>query len=316
MVIKTAKEKESMVIKMLNDGYNSRQITHACQVSSNFVVAIRKKLTGERPSEPMHIKAYRLFETKGPYQVAIDLGLTHREVSKYYSEYRNLKDLDDLSWLYGTLGHKTITELKSLHRALTRNGITPAQYATFIGKANKIDNLILEEEKLMKQNLNTRAHSSDLEQENERLLWENEDLEQTNEELDADKRQLKYEKKVLETAVSKDLVEINNLEKQKGMIINDICILQKKLDEIASEKKQLEVSLEMCRINTQSFVRELIEDIELYVIEAIIESAGLKMGNYTVGELLDDPDYFKAVLRSFLKEPLSIENLESLMHSQ
>ena len=85
------------------------------------------------------------------------------------------KDLDDLSWLYGTLGHKTITELKSLHRALTRNGITPAQYATFIGKANKIDNLILEEEKLMKQNLNTRAHSSNLEQENERLLWENED---------------------------------------------------------------------------------------------------------------------------------------------
>ena len=66
----------------------------------------------------------------------------------------------------------------------------------------------------------------------------------------------------METAVSKDLVEINNLEKQKGMIINDICILQKNLDEIASEKKQLEVSLEMCRINTQSFVRELIEDIE------------------------------------------------------
>ena len=205
MAIKTAKEKESMVIKMLNDGYTSRQITHACQVSSNFVVAIRKKLTGERPSEPMHIKAYRLFETKGPYQVAIDLGLTQPEITKYYSGYRILKGLDDLTFLYDTLGHKSITQLKSLHKALTRHGITLAQYAIFIGKANNIDNLILEEEKLMRQNLNSRAHSFDLEQENKRLIWQNQDLEQTNEELDAENGQLKYEKKVLETAVIRSL---------------------------------------------------------------------------------------------------------------
>ena len=45
------------------------------------------------------------------------------------------------------------------------------------------------------------------------------------------------------------------------------------------------------------------------------EVAGLKMGNCTVNELLDEDDYFKNVLRSLLKEPLSMENIESLIHA-
>ena len=147
---------------MLNAGYTTRQISKACNVSFSFISNIRKKLTGERPSEPMHTKAYRLFETKQPYEVALELGLRQLEVSKYYSEYRILEGLDDLSFLYGMLGYKSITQLKSLHAALTQKGILAAQYATFIGMADKINNLKLEEEKLMKQDLNTRAHSSDL----------------------------------------------------------------------------------------------------------------------------------------------------------
>lgn len=170
MVIKTAKEKESMVAKMLNDCCTFKQIERTCNVSPNFISATKKKLTGERPSEPMHTKAYRLFKTKQPYDVAIELGLTQPEVSKYYSEYRHLEGLDDLSLLYSILGHKSITQLKSLHIALAQKGIVPAQYVAFIGMTDKLSNLKLEEEKLMKQNLSTRAHSFDLEQENERLL--------------------------------------------------------------------------------------------------------------------------------------------------
>ena len=62
MVIKTAKEKESMVVKMLNDGYNYREIEEACGVSPNFISATKKKLTGEEPANPclkMHIDFLR-----------------------------------------------------------------------------------------------------------------------------------------------------------------------------------------------------------------------------------------------------------------
>jgi hypothetical protein len=311
----TDKEKEIMAIKMLNEGLTYPQITHACNISPNTLSAIKKKLTGEKPSEPMYTKAYRLFETKQPFQVAVELGITQPEASKYYSEYRILKGLDDLSWLYHTLGYKNISELKSLHTALTQKGVKPLQYATLIRKANKIDNLILEEERLVKQNLKMGAHSFDLGQENDRLICQNEDLKETNEELYAENGQLKYEKKALETAVSKDVAEIKNLGKQKRILIDDICCLGKEYNEKASKIKQLNVALNIWQVNYHSVVRKLIEDIELYVIEAIRESAGMKMGNCTVNELLDEDDYLKILLRHILKMPLSIENIESLINA-
>ena len=80
----------------------------------------------------------------------------------------------------------------------------------------------------------------------------------------------------METAVSENLAKINNLEKQKIRMIDNIRNLQKKFDENASEKKKLEVVLTLLRINYNSVVQKLIEDIELYVDEAIMEGAGLK----------------------------------------
>jgi len=118
----------------------------------------------------------------------------------------------------------------------------------------------------------------------------------------------------LETDVSKNLAKIDNLEKQEIRMIDNIRNLQKKFDENASEKKKLEVVLTLLRINYNSVVQKLIEDIELYVDEAIMEGAGLKMGNCTVKELLDD-DYFKNFLRYLLRETLSMENIESLINS-
>jgi len=303
-----------MAIKMLNEGCTFDQITHACKISPNTLSAIKKKLTGERPSEPMHTKAYRLFETKQPYEVALELGLTQLEVSKYYSGYRILKGLDDLSFLYNTLGYKSIAQLKSLHAALTQKGVLPVQYTTFIRMADNINNLRLEEEKLMKQNLNTREHSFDLEEENLRLLWQNDDLKQTKEEMNAEIDQLRSEREHSETAVSENLAKINNLEQQEIEMTEYICNLQIEVDIKESEKKKLEVAANLWQINYNSVVRILIEDIEMYVYEAILEGAGLKMGKCTVNELLDD-DYFKNFLRHLLKEPLSLENIESLIHT-
>ena len=66
-------------------------------------------------------------------------------------------------------------------------------------------------------------------------------------------------------------------------------------------EEQTRTCIDLCQINYNSVVRKLIEDIVLYVIEAIREGAGLKMGNCTVNGLLEDNDYFKNALRDLLR---------------
>ena len=56
----------------------------------------------------MFKNAYRLFETKRPYGVAMESGIRQPDVSEYYSEYLILNDLEALGWLYYTLGHQKL----------------------------------------------------------------------------------------------------------------------------------------------------------------------------------------------------------------
>ena len=117
--MRTAKEKERMVIEMLNKNIGSRIICNRCNVSPNLVSAIRKKLSGEGPVEAMHTRAYRQFEKgKKPLEVAMEL-----EVTKHFYEYLSLAGEGDLLMLFKILGLKHITQLKSLHRVLSQNGI-------------------------------------------------------------------------------------------------------------------------------------------------------------------------------------------------
>ena len=88
-----------------------------------------------------------------------------------------------------------------------------------------------------------------LNDESERLKWEN--------------HKLKSEQEHLQSVVSKIRAKINNLEKEEMLIIDNICNLRKKFDEMASEKNKQELVLNLCQINYNSVVRKLIEDIEL-----------------------------------------------------
>ena len=96
----TDKEKETMAIKMLNQGCTSRRIHEACQISPNTLVAIRRKLNGVSPPQSMHTQAYTLFKTMKPLEVAIKLGITASDARKYYYDYLMLEGLDKLLDLY------------------------------------------------------------------------------------------------------------------------------------------------------------------------------------------------------------------------
>ena len=84
------------------------------------------------------------------------LGITGPEARKYYYDYLMLEGLDKLLNLCATLGTNAITQMKLLHSALARNGVSPNLYPAYFRKATRIDNLISEEEKLGQQNLKMR----------------------------------------------------------------------------------------------------------------------------------------------------------------
>lgn len=309
----TDKEKERMAIQMLNQGCASRKIQEACKISPNTLVAIRRKLNGVSPPQAMHTKAYELFETKQPFQVAVELGITEPEASKYYSEYRRLKSLDDLSWLYHTLGHKNISELKSLHRALTQKGVKPVQYATLIKKVDKIEILKSEEEKLGQQIMKLRNEHAALKQANDFLDEDNAYMKEQNEQLEWKNHQLKSEQDHLQIVVNKSLIEINNFEKQKMILIDKIDRLRAECLELDLKKTQLESSKKTLQVNFDDRRKTLIEDVEPYVIEAIREYVAGRMENVTIEDLIYDTS-FGGILREMLEEP-SGEFLESLIHA-
>ena len=53
----------------------------------------------------------------------------------------------------------------------------------------------------------------------------------------------------METAVSKKLVKINNLEREEIMLINKIGSLRTESHELESKKKQLDVSIKTLQVN-------------------------------------------------------------------
>ena len=74
-------------------------------------------------------------------------------------------------------------------------------------------------------------------------------MEQTTEELKDEIDQLRSEQEHSETALSENLAKINNLEKKEIEMTDNICNLQIKFDEIASEIKKLEFAANLCLVN-------------------------------------------------------------------
>jgi len=87
-------------------------------MSFRDIGAILKKASGEKEDkqekeQSPSSQAYRLFsEGKAPLEVAIALDLSESETTKYYEEYLNLKQMDDLQMIYDEIGGNIIHFLK------------------------------------------------------------------------------------------------------------------------------------------------------------------------------------------------------------
>jgi hypothetical protein len=113
----TRQEKERLVIDLYNQGKTIRDIAKELRMSFRDIGAILKKESGEEQNEKQTLSpsghAYRLFlGGKTPIEVAIALDLNESETTKYYDEYLNLKQTNDLQIVYKELGGDIVHFLK------------------------------------------------------------------------------------------------------------------------------------------------------------------------------------------------------------
>jgi transposase len=107
-MVLSRQERERLVLDLYNQGKNIREIAEEARMSFSAIGAILKKAeqedeTSKEQTEKMSqaAKAYKLFsDGKSPVDVAIMLNLRQAEVTEFYREYWNLKQLYDLSQAY------------------------------------------------------------------------------------------------------------------------------------------------------------------------------------------------------------------------
>jgi hypothetical protein len=109
----TRQEKEKLVIQLYNQGKTIRDIAREVRISFRDIGLILKKASGEKEEKQDNeqsllspsSQAYRLFsEGKSLIDVAISLDLSESEITKYYEEYLNLKQMYELRTVYKEIG--------------------------------------------------------------------------------------------------------------------------------------------------------------------------------------------------------------------
>jgi hypothetical protein len=117
MAILTRQEKERLVLELYNLGKTYREISKEARISPRDIgiilnKRIEEKTEGWKEEEQDNAQekqqqylsstqAYKLFcEGKTPLEVAIELNLEESEATRFYKEYWNLKQLNDLNTVY------------------------------------------------------------------------------------------------------------------------------------------------------------------------------------------------------------------------
>jgi len=107
-MVLSRQERERFVLDLYNQGKSTHEIDQEARMSFSTIGAILKKATEENQTSkeqtekmPQAAQAYKFFsDGKSPVDVAIALNLRQAEVTEFYREYWNLKQLYDLSRVY------------------------------------------------------------------------------------------------------------------------------------------------------------------------------------------------------------------------
>lgn len=141
MAILTRKQKELLVIDLYyNQNKNYREITKQVRMYPREIKKILEKASAENESGhtlSKQAQAYKMFdEDKTPTQIAIALDLPEPEVTKFYKESLNLKQLGELNRIYlETEGN--LAPFLNLYRMAKTAGYRVEHVIWLLGVANK-----------------------------------------------------------------------------------------------------------------------------------------------------------------------------------
>jgi predicted transcriptional regulator len=148
------KDKEALVIDMLNKGHSAREIAKQAHASFTDIKKIRNKLTGEVNEEPqkktisVSSKAFKLFLAgKSIVQVAIGLDLPTDQVLKIHSDYLVLRNMGRASQMLME-NRKNLDAYLKILEYIDGNGIKVKDLNHAVDLAQNIDSLKKEKAQL------------------------------------------------------------------------------------------------------------------------------------------------------------------------
>ena len=149
-------EREGRVLKLYDQGKNTREIAKELRMSLRDIGFILKKgqvnhgivtimdddgnnnrsSNNNKPANEKATQAYKLFsEGKAPVEVAIQLSLSEKEATRYYTEHWKLKHLYKLYHIYQE-SKGNLSYILKLCRLAKRQGITADNIEWFVNMVN------------------------------------------------------------------------------------------------------------------------------------------------------------------------------------
>src|SRR6476646_10516828 len=144
-------EREGRVLELYDQGKNTREIAKELRMSLRDIGFILKKgqlnhgitatiddgnNSNNKPTNEKATQAYKLFtEGKKPVEVAINLNLSEKEATRYFTEYWRLKHLYSLYHIYQE-SKGNLSYILKLCRLAKRQGITADNIEWFVNMVN------------------------------------------------------------------------------------------------------------------------------------------------------------------------------------
>jgi prefoldin subunit 5 len=272
-------EREKKVLELYDSGKSTRDIAKILRMSLRDISFILKNgevnhglviikdndnNNNNKSSNGKATQAYRLYdEAKKPVEVAIQLGLSEKEATRYYKEYWKLKRLYKLHQLYIEIEYCLPSFLK-LHSALKRRGLTSGNVEWF---ANAIETGAIKLPELQKRYQNLQN-----------MVW---NMEHRNQKLERDSQ-----------VVQRRITELTETE---AMYSSNCETLQNEIEHLYNEKCQLEQFVSRFR-NTnrkylkiksiaEEYVNKLLADQEPLLdlaLNAVIEALRMAHDRYAI----------------------------------
>lgn len=152
-MILSKREKEELVIKLLNEGLKYKDIAKQAHVSLSDISKIKRKITGEEIEKPLSVpsKAFQLFlEKKNLVEVAIMLDISKDDTMKIYSDFLVLHNMAKVATILKENINNLSVFLKWFN-CIKVNNIRKSDISKAIENIRQIDALTHKKENLQKE---------------------------------------------------------------------------------------------------------------------------------------------------------------------